>query len=169
MNCLTPASECLRVTSGTVKWFDVSKGFGFLVENSSQLDIMLHANVLANFGQSSIVSGSRVTAKVRETDRGLSVEEILKITDIPSVPQDDLELDQLLYEEHEFLPARVKWFDKSKSFGFVTIFGKTEDYFLHSRVIEAIGLDTLAKGEAIAVRVGEGSRGKVAIEAKLWV
>lgn len=169
MNCLTPASEFLRETSGTVKWFDVRKGFGFLVEDGTELDVLLPANVLANFGQSSIVSATKLTVKTCETDRGLCVTEILKITEIPSVSQVDLELDPLLYEEHEFVPARVKWFDKSKCFGFVTIFGKTEDYFLHSRVIEGIGLDTLATGEAIAVRVGEGSRGKVAIEAKLWV
>ena len=38
--------------TGTIKWFDPVKGFGFIVSYEIDIDILLHANVLRNFGQS---------------------------------------------------------------------------------------------------------------------
>ena len=72
-------------TSGQIKWFDPSKGFGFVVADQGGPDILLHANVLRNFGQGSIADGARVTIDVQRTDRGLQAIEIFEI--IP--PQDD--------------------------------------------------------------------------------
>ena len=39
---------------GHVKWFDTSKGYGFLVVEDGSGDILLHANVLKNFGRGSV-------------------------------------------------------------------------------------------------------------------
>ncbi|MHA1128835.1 MAG: cold-shock protein, partial [Alphaproteobacteria bacterium] len=36
---------------GQVKWFDATKGFGFVVSEDEDGDILLHANVLRNFGR----------------------------------------------------------------------------------------------------------------------
>ena len=63
-----PAGDVL---TGHVKWFDPGKGFGFIVADAGGPDILLHANVLRNFGQSSVADGAPIGVVVQRTDRGL--------------------------------------------------------------------------------------------------
>ncbi|MBT5678206.1 MAG: cold shock domain-containing protein, partial [Marinovum sp.] len=65
-------------------------------------------------------------------------------------------------------PARVKWFDKIKGFGFATIFKRPEDVFLHIEVLRQSGLSDLAPGEALAVKAIDGKRGRMAVEIRAW-
>ena len=50
-------SDDTRFVVGQVKWFDAVKGFGFVVSDAGGPDILLHANVLRNFGQNSVADG----------------------------------------------------------------------------------------------------------------
>lgn len=68
----------------------------------------------------------------------------------------------------KFEPARVKWFDKAKGFGFANIFGSAEDVFLHIDVLRQSGLCDLQTGEALAMRVIVGDRGHLAAEVSSW-
>ena len=63
---------------------------------------------------------------------------------------------------------RVKWFDKGKGFGFANIFGSAEDVFLHVEVLRRSGLSDLQPGEALAIRVIDGKRGRMAAEVHAW-
>ena len=65
-------------------------------------------------------------------------------------------------------PARVKWFNKDKGFGFANVFGHGEDVFVHIEVLRASGLSDLQPGEAIAMRVIDGKRGQMAAEVSTW-
>jgi len=65
-------------------------------------------------------------------------------------------------------PGRVIWFDKGKGFGFANVFGRPEDVFLHIEVLRQSGLADLAPGEALAVRVIDGRRGRMAAEVQAW-
>ena len=65
-------------------------------------------------------------------------------------------------------PARVKWFDKGKGFGFANVFGRSEDVFLHIEVLRQSGLSDLQPGEALAMRVIDGKRGRMAAEVLAW-
>ena len=67
------------VVAGRVKWFDPGKGFGFIVSDEASGDILLHANVLRNFGQSSIADGAQIVVKVQETARGVQAVEVMEI------------------------------------------------------------------------------------------
>ena len=75
--------------AGYLKWYNPVKGFGFVVEESSNQDILLHANVLQKFGRNSITEGALVDFKVQKTSRGLQVVEILSI-DLNSLPRPEL-------------------------------------------------------------------------------
>ena len=59
-------------------------------------------------------------------------------------------------------PARVKWFDKAKGFGFANTFGRDEDVFVHIEVLRRSGLADVQPGEALAIRVIDGKRGRMA-------
>ncbi|HDR29923.1 cold-shock protein [Rhodovulum sp.] len=161
-----------RRVEGQVKWFDPTKGFGFVVSESGGPDILLHANVLRNFGQSSVSDGSGVELLVQETARGLQAAEVLRI-DPPApgdrpVLEDALRLDAAELAALPLEPARVKWFDKSKGFGFANVFGRQQDVFVHIEVLRRSGLADLQPGEAIAIRVTEGQRGQLAVMVGPW-
>ena len=157
--------------NGTVKWFDPVKGFGFVVSDEGGVDILLHVNVLRNFGQSSVADGSRITLVVQKTDRGAQASEILSISPpegIQTSLPDIANLDKELIAGTPLLAARIKWFDKAKGFGFANVFGCPKDVFVHMDVLRQSGLSDLAPGEAIAMRVIDGKRGRMAAEVLAW-
>jgi cold shock protein len=60
--------------------------------------------------------------------------------------------------------ATVKWFSRSKGYGFVTLSDGSGDGFLPARLLRAIGLDTIEQGTALQVRLEAGERGVRVIE-----
>ncbi|MDO6590655.1 cold shock domain-containing protein [Loktanella sp. D2R18] len=157
---------------GLVKWFDPAKGFGFVVSDQGGSDILLHANVLRNFGQGSVVDGSVIEIAVQDTQRGLQATEVLSITPpemdaaVPLKDMEEFSPEDIALRAIE--PARVKWFDKAKGFGFANIFGNDDDVFIHIEVLRRSGLSDLQSGEAIGLRLVDGERGRMAIEVVGW-
>jgi len=168
---VTLVDETVDIT-GTMKWFDPSKGFGFILGDNDEVDILLHANVLRNFGQNSVVDGAGIVVKAQKTERGWQAVEVVSITPpvgLTTPPLDDLA--HLTEEERRALPvspARVKWFDKGKGFGFANMYRDGRDIFLHIEVLRRSGLSDLVTGEAVALRLMEGPRGLMATEIMPW-
>ena len=153
---------------GHVKWFDPGKGFGFVVADQGGPDILLHANVLRSFGQSTVADGSAIEVQVAKTDRGMQATSVLSIRP-PEVPPgaglaDLSDMDPSLLAQAPLEPARVKWFDKGKGFGFANVWGSEDDVFLHIEVLLNGGFADLASGEGVALRVIEGDRGLMAAQ-----
>ncbi len=161
-----------RLVAGQVKWFDPAKGFGFVVPDEGGPDILLHANVLRNFGQSSVADGARISLRAQRTTRGEQAIEIVDIeppVDDGLIPLEDIPAETAMQiETIEMQPGRVKWFDKGKGFGFANIFGFSEDIFIHIEVLRRSGLADLQPGEAVALRVIEGRRGRMAAQVLAW-
>lgn len=160
------------VMSGHVKWFDPGKGFGFIVSQDGGPDVLLHANVLRNFGQSSVADGTAIEIIVVETERGLQASKVLSVQQAAQQPAmglaDFAEFDPEQIAAAAVEPARVKWFDKAKGFGFANVFGSSADVFVHIEVLRLAGLADLLPGEAIALRAIEGKRGLMAAEVLPW-
>ena len=164
--------ETMQVLQGRVKWFDPGKGFGFIVAEESESDILLHANVLRNFGQSSVSDGAVISVRVQMTLRGVQAVEVLSIEPPAgaTVPLNEEGL-TVSHDELEALalePARVKWFDKGKGFGFANVFGRSEDVFIHIEVLRVSGFADLQAGEAVCLRIIEGKRGRMAAQVMSW-
>lgn len=169
---MTEEDMALQVLQGRVKWFDPGKGFGFVVVEGQPSDILLHANVLRNYGQSSVADGAEITVRVQMTQRGIQAVEVVRIEAPAGAPVSlgeeahfatPEEIAQLALE-----PARVKWFDKSKGFGFANVFGRPEDVFVHIEVLRHSGFADLQSGEAVCLRIAEGKRGRMAVQVVSW-
>lgn len=158
----------IKIIDGAVKWFDAGKGFGFILADDGGPDILLHANVLRNFGQGSVADESRISVRVQATPRGMQASEVLSITPPATAGGTDGELALEIPEGVRFEPARVKWFDKAKGFGFANVFGHPADVFVHVEVLRRCGLADLMPGEAVAMKVVDGPRGKMAAEVRAW-
>lgn len=161
-----------RRVAGTIKWFDPQKGFGFILSEAGGPDILLHINVLRNFGQNSISDGTAIEVLVQQTRRGLQAVEVVAVH-LPASPGETRmeELADISSDEIAALPlqpARVKWFDKVRGFGFANIFGAEPDVFVHVDVLRRSGFAEVAPGEAIALRAIEGGRGQMAVQVAPW-
>ena len=162
---------------GRVKWFDTTKGYGFIITDQNDGDVLLHANVLRNFGRSSVAEGAEIVVEVQATDRGRQAVNIIEI-DMPESEDEEEALEERAERPTDILsgkepttpllPARVKWFDKSKGFGIVNIFGDPKDIFVHMEVLRLFGLADLQPGEAVGVRIVDGPRGQMAAEVRNW-
>lgn len=164
--------EAARQVAGQVKWFDATRGFGFVLSEDVERDILLHVNVLRSFGQSSVAEGSKVELTVTRSARGYQALEVLAI-EAPELGATDAqpagpEYLRPVADDVPCEPARVKWFDKAKGFGFANVFGRTEDVFIHAEVLRRSGLADLGPGEAVCLRVTDGQRGKLAVEVRPW-
>lgn len=165
------ALDRIRI-QGRVKWFDPVKGFGFIVADSGGPDILLHANVLRNFGQGSVADGAGIDVYVQKTARGAQAVEIMAIR--PPEGAGVALTEELTQEQISAIaampiePARVKWFDKGKGFGFANVFGLAEDVFVHIEVLRQSGFADLQAGEAVGLRIIEGKRGRMAVQVLSW-
>lgn len=162
----------VQVVHGRVKWFDPVKGFGFILSEETGTDVLLHSNVLRNFGQSTVADGAEITVSVQQTQRGVQAVEVLSITP-PEGAGFAMAGEGMTFTAEEIAacplePARVKWFDKGKGFGFANVFGGAEDVFVHVEVLRMSGFADLAAGEAVCLRIIEGKRGRMAAQVLAW-
>ena len=169
---MTDEEEVMQLVHGRVKWFDPSKGFGFIVSDQTDADILLHANVLRNFGQGSVADGAGIEVRVQKTQRGVQAVEVLSIDPPEGIilpfGEDAAEMVSADILALDLEPARVKWFDKGKGFGFANVFGRPEDIFVHAEVLRVSGFADLTAGEAVALRIIDGRRGRMAVQVVSW-
>jgi CspA family cold shock protein len=154
------------IVRGRVKWFDIAKGYGFVVADDQDGDILLHSNVLKVYGFTSVAEGAEIIVEVQSTERGRQAVEVVDI--VPSAEGAPAVEELNGSDPAELEPARVKWFDRGKGFGFVNIFGKPEDVFLHMEVLRQFGYGEVTAGDVLAVRVSEGTRGPMVYEVRSW-
>lgn len=170
---MTEIEDGLRVLRGRVKWFDPVKGFGFIVSDEATSDILLHANVLRNYGQSTVADGALIEVSVQQTARGSQAVSVLSIeapegTGVLPLADEGQQIAAAEIAQLPLEPARVKWFDKGKGFGFANVFGSNADVFIHIEVLRMSGFADLQAGEAVALRIIDGKRGRMAVQVTSW-
>jgi cold shock protein len=160
------AVDAIEIT-GLIKWFDVSKGYGFIVPDNGMADVLLHVTCLRRDGYQIAYEGARVVCEAVPRAKGLQAFRILSMDESTAVHPAQMPPPRthvVVTPTSGLERAQVKWFNRLRGFGFLTRGEGTPDIFVHMETLRRYGITELRPGQFVLVRFGPGPKGMMATE-----
>ncbi len=159
-----------------VKWFKSDKGFGFVELSNGTGDAFLHIGALQAAGYETVPPGAKLKVYVGTGAKGAQVTRVLEVDtagaaerappprfgDQPRPPRRHPDPATAVQ-----VTGTVKWFDDNKGFGFVQSNDGGKDVFVHISILGPSGIQHLAEGQPVTMRVVDTPKGREALSIAL--
>lgn len=168
-HAMSDDGEPLVAVYGIVKWFDVTRGFGFIVADDTNIgDVLVHFSVLQDHGRRTLPEGARVLCKALRKARGMQAVEILEIdltNAVEPVRRTAERADRtgLAETAGPFEPVTVKWFNRLKGYGFLVREAQSGDVFVHMETLRRGGIEEVDSDQRLVARIIDGQKGPLAV------
>lgn len=155
----SPVSEDVPIKMN-LKWFNGSKGFGFVVPEDESFDAFLHITTLQNLGVHSIGEGAVLMCTIYDGPKGKQVKDVTEILDegaqstVPEINEEDGTMT---------MGGLVKWYKPEKGFGFIIPDDRMKDIFIHQSCLERLEIDELKAGQRVKVTLKIVDKGREAV------
>ena len=155
--------------SGYIKWFDVAKGYGFIVPDNGMADVLLHVTCLRRDGYQTAHENARVVVEAVPRAKGFQALRIVSMDRSTATHPAQLPAPRThvsVTPTSGFERATVKWFNRLRGFGFVSRGDGSPDIFVHMETLRRYGMAELRPGQVVLVRFGPGPKGLMAAEIR---
>jgi cold shock protein len=180
MSVFQPPGEIFRL-AGKVKWFNRSKGFGFIIPNDGSGDVFLPLSVLERAGHSELPDGASIVFDWTQGPKGRAVASVVELdlsTAAPRAPRENRFRPQREsyrdgYDDvsdggaTETMDGVVKWYDPARGFGFILPNDGGKDIFVHVTALRRSGIEMLEPGQPVRMSVAQARRGREAASIEL--
>ena len=163
------ASVRIFQVAGFVKWFDVARGYGFIIPDSGMPDVLLHLSCLKRDGFDAPLEGTRVTCEAVERQKGYQCLRVLSVDTSTAIhPVERPSRTHVnVAPSSGWVRAKVKWFNRARGFGFVSEGEGKPDIFVHMETLRRTAIPELIPDQWVYVRFGQGPKGNMAAEIRL--
>ncbi len=144
--------------TGTVKFFNAHKGFGFIQQDAGGEDVFVHISSVERAGLEGLAEGQQL--KFTLVDRGgkVSASDLEVVGDVIAVEKREPAPQRQLTGERA--TGTVKFFNAMKGFGFITRDDGQPDAFVHISAVERSGMSSLNEGDRLEFDIEVDRRGK---------
>lgn len=158
----TEENKNTKVVKARLKWFNASKGFGFVVPEEDPVDAFIHITQLQKCGVHCLGEGAEIMCSIDRREKGAVVTDLVEILNIGNIPENKCISQD---EKDGFFRTKgiVKLYFPEKSFGFVTPDDGMKDVFVHKSCLSASEIEEIMPGQRVRLKFKLTDKGREAV------
>lgn len=147
-----------------LKWFNGTKGFGFVVPEDQSFDAFLHITTLQKAGLHALGEGAVLLCTLCDGEKGKQVDEVIEVIEQGAVNL----MPGPVSEDGTFtMGGLVKWYKKEQGFGFIIPDDSMKDVFIHQTLLDKLEIETLEAGQRVKVTLKLVEKGREAVNIEI--